>query len=61
MGGIAFILAILIALLGISVWYIARGKQTRLIPLALTLGLAVMNGMIGFFDDFCKLMKKQNV
>ena len=60
MGGIAFILAILIALLGISVWYIARGKQTRLIPLALTLGLAVMNGMIGFFDDFCKLMKKQN-
>lgn len=60
MGGIGFILAMLIALLGMSVWFITHGKQKELIPLALTLGLAVMNGMIGFFDDFCKLMKKQN-
>ncbi|MBQ8850411.1 MAG: phospho-N-acetylmuramoyl-pentapeptide-transferase [Clostridia bacterium] len=60
MGGIAFIMAILIALLGIAVWYVIDGKQKELIPLALTLSLAVMNGMIGFFDDFCKLMKKQN-
>ena len=60
MGGIAFIMAMLITLLGMSVWFITQGKQTELVPLALTLGLAVMNGMIGFFDDFCKLMKKQN-
>ncbi len=60
MGGIAFIMAILISLLGMSVYYIVKNKQGELIPLALTLGLAVMNGMIGFFDDFCKLMKKQN-
>ena len=60
MGGIAFILAILISLLGMSVWYVIGGKQKELVPLALALGLAVMNGMIGFFDDFCKLMKKQN-
>ena len=60
MGGIAFIIAILVSLLGMSVWFIAQGNRTKLIPLALTLGLAVMNGMIGFFDDFCKLMKKQN-
>ena len=60
MGGIAFIMAILVSLLGISVWFFVEGKQKELIPLALTLGLAVLNGMIGFFDDFCKLMKKQN-
>ena len=60
MGGIAFIMAILVSLLGISIWFFVKGEQRELIPLALTLGLAVMNGMIGFFDDFCKLMKKQN-
>ncbi len=60
MGGIAFIMAILIVLMGISIWYAIEGKQKELIPLALTLALAVMNGMIGFVDDFCKLMKKQN-
>lgn len=60
MGGIAFIMAILATLFGMSVWYVVDGKQKELIPLALTLALAVMNGMIGFFDDFCKLMKKQN-
>lgn len=60
MGGIAFIMASLVALLGISVWFFIQNKQRELVPLALTLGLAVLNGMIGFFDDFCKLMKKQN-
>jgi len=60
MGGIGFIIAILVSLLGMSFWYVANGRQSELIPLALTLMLAVLNGMIGFFDDFCKLMKKQN-
>ncbi len=60
MGGIAFIMAILLTLAGFAVWYSIQGKQRQLIPLALTLALAVMNGLIGFFDDFCKLMKKQN-
>ena len=60
MGGIAFILAALIALFGISLWFYFKGKHRELIPLALTLALALMNGLIGFFDDFCKLMKKQN-
>ena len=60
MGGIGFILAILLTLVGMSIWYAIRGDQAELIPLALTMALAVMNGMIGFVDDFCKLMKKQN-
>ena len=60
MGGIGFIMAILITLLGISVWFFIEKKHSQLVPLALTLLLAVLNGMIGFVDDFCKLMKKQN-
>lgn len=60
MGGIAFIMAIALTLTGMAVWYAVRAKQNELIPLALTMALAVMNGMIGFFDDYKKLMKKQN-
>ena len=60
MGGISFILAILLVLTGFFFWYLFHGKQGELIPLALTMALAVMNGMIGFVDDFCKLIKKQN-
>ena len=60
MGGIAFIFAILfMALVGV-IFYAIRGEQNRLIPLGLTLALAVFNGMIGFFDDYRKLLKKQN-
>ena len=36
------------------------GRAEELIPAALTLGLAVLNGLIGFFDDYTKLIKKQN-
>ena len=60
MGGIAFIMAILASLVGVAVFYAVRSRQAELIPLALTLGLGVLNGLIGFVDDFCKLMKKQN-
>ena len=60
MGGIAFILAIAMALTGISIWYAISAKQNELIPMALTMALAVMNGMIGFFDDYKKLVKKEN-
>ena len=60
MGGICFILAILLSLLGALVVYALRSEQSKLIPLALTMALAVANGMIGFVDDFYKLIKKQN-
>lgn len=60
MGGIGFILATLIVLLIISIVSWVRGTVAELVPLALALGLAVANGMIGFFDDYCKLLKKQN-
>ena len=60
MGGIAFIMAIAMVLTGISIWYAVSAKQNQLIPLALTMALAVMNGMIGFVDDYKKLIKKDN-
>ena len=60
MGGICFIMAILATLLGVTVLYAVRSTPAKLIPLALTMALAVMNGLIGFVDDFCKLMKKKN-
>lgn len=60
MGGLGFILAALVVM---AVFFVIRGVQgqgAEYIPLALTLGLAVGNGAIGFVDDYCKLVKKQN-
>ncbi len=60
MGGICFIMAILFVSAGFTLYYAVKNRQNELIPLALTLGLAVFNGLIGFVDDYCKLLKKQN-
>ncbi|MEE0969583.1 MAG: phospho-N-acetylmuramoyl-pentapeptide-transferase [Clostridia bacterium] len=60
MGGICFILSILFVMTGVFVYFSNMGRASELIPLALTLGLATVNGMIGFFDDYTKLVKKQN-
>ena len=60
MGGICFIMAILIVCAGFAVFYALQNEQSTLIPMALTLALAVFNGMVGFVDDYCKLIKKQN-
>jgi phospho-N-acetylmuramoyl-pentapeptide-transferase len=60
MGGIAFIMAIAIVRTGMTIWYAVSARQTELIPMALTMALAVMNGMVGFVDDYRKLIKKDN-
>ncbi len=60
MGGICFIMAILVVMAIMSVIIAVKGNAGELIPLALALGLATLNGMIGFFDDYTKLVKKQN-
>lgn len=60
MGGICFIMAILAVMAVVSVIFAVNGRAKELIPLALALGLATLNGMIGFFDDYTKLVKKQN-
>ena len=64
MGGICFIIASLVAML---IWFvlescsvIGEGDSRKLLPLALTLCLGVGNGLIGFIDDYKKLVKKEN-
>ena len=65
MGGICFIIASLAVML---IWIIlessgvigAKTAPGALVPLALTLALGVGNGMIGFIDDYKKLIKKEN-
>ena len=60
MGGLAFIMATLLAVTGFFIVKGIRGEASDYIPLALTLAFAVANGAIGFVDDYCKLVKKQN-
>lgn len=60
MGGICFIISILVVMVVVYVISALRGESAQLLPLAFTLALAVANGMIGFFDDYTKLIKKQN-
>ncbi len=63
MGGIGFIPPFLLVLAVFAVAYLicaGASEASSLIPLALTLLLGVANAAIGFVDDYCKLLKKQN-
>ena len=60
MGGVAFILSTLIVNAGVAIYAFASGHSSELKGLALTLGLATVNGLIGIIDDRCKLLKKAN-
>ncbi len=60
MGGIGFIIPTLVVLLCVFVYAAVKGESRALIPLAFTLMLGVLNGLIGFIDDYTKLVKKQN-
>lgn len=60
MGGVGFIIPSVAVFAVFAAVYAACGRAEELIPAALTLGLAVLNGLIGFFDDYTKLIKKQN-
>lgn len=60
MGGLSFILASMAAFLVLAVVMICMGRAAELLAPAITLGMAVLNGCIGFFDDYCKLIKKTN-
>ena len=55
MGGIAFIVAILLVS---AVLLIVNKKEA--VPYLLALGLGVLNALIGFIDDYRKLIKKDN-
>lgn len=64
MGGICFVMATLTVML---IWFLLESfglisdlYTKSLIPMALTLVFGVANAMIGFIDDYAKLVKKQN-
>jgi phospho-N-acetylmuramoyl-pentapeptide-transferase len=50
----------LLVLSACAIAFSLQGNADILKPLALTIALAVFNGMIGFFDDYRKLVKKEN-
>ena len=60
MGGLGFIIASLVGLAAITGVYAYLGRARELLPVLLTFALALLNGLIGFFDDYTKLIKKQN-
>ena len=60
MGGIGFILPILVVVTGFFVYAAVKGNAPSYISLALSVAFAVANGAIGFFDDYRKLVKKEN-
>ena len=60
MGGLGFIIASVVGLGVITGVYAYLGRARELLPVWLTFTLALLNGLIGFFDDYTKLIKKQN-
>ena len=60
MGGICFIMGMLAALLIVTIVYAAKGTHRQLVPMALTMCLALFNGLIGLYDDYKKLIHKRN-
>ena len=60
MGGLAFVSASLAIVLGFSIFFLVKKRNAELIPLALTFVLALLNGTVGYLDDYTKLIKKQN-
>ena len=60
MGGIGFILPSMLVMACFFIYTAVQGRSAEYIPLALTLAFGVANGAIGFVDDYCKLIKKQN-
>ncbi len=66
MGGVCFIIPMLLCVLPFVIFECIRGvrdplsQDPNLIPLALCVSLGVGNAMIGFVDDYAKLLHKQN-
>ncbi len=59
MGGICFIIAMLVVGTVMAVWCIKHDGEDMM-PFVMAMILALLNGVIGMFDDYCKLLKKQN-
>ena len=60
MGGIAFLISITLTLTSAIIIMFSQGDKSGARALLISLAFSVANGMIGFFDDFKKLRKKEN-
>ena len=60
MGGLAFIIALLVVFLGYAALLFWYGEEKSLLPAVLVVLFALLCGFIGFLDDYLKLAKKQN-
>lgn len=60
MGGLGFIIATAVGIAVVTGVYAYLGRAWELLGVWLTFTLALLNGLIGFFDDYTKLIKKQN-
>lgn len=60
MGGLAFIAASAVVVIGIAAFACIKGCLRELVPFFTVYGYGVLNGLIGVIDDRAKLRKKQN-
>ena len=62
MGGVAFIIPAFVIILLFAVYTLIVGPACfrEYLPVFLTFAMALLSGLIGFFDDYTKLIKKQN-
>ena len=60
MGGLAFLISISATLIAVSISLYAKGSTGVANSILLSLGYAVLNSVIGLFDDLKKLKKKEN-
>jgi len=61
LGGLSFVIASTVLMIPVSLAFVLFGKGRELLPLLFSFGLALLNAVIGFVDDYQKLVKKQNV
>ncbi len=60
MGGLGFAIPMLVVLSAVMIYIRINGDSSSVLPLVLTLLLAVGNGIIGVIDDLTKFKKQQN-
>lgn len=60
MGGIAFLLAALLALLAGAVFMLAKGMENEAISITVAGIFSLLNAAIGIIDDLTKLSRRQN-
>lgn len=60
MGGLSFIAASFADMAAAFAVFAAKGETDSFMPVLLGMAFALLNALIGFFDDYTKLIKKQN-